>query len=64
MIRFIKKIGKAVTIVGRVQKAVDEGKDVKRAIQKIEDKYDDLPDDLRDAWREVKEFADAVGDIV
>jgi arginyl-tRNA synthetase len=60
---FLKKLHSGYQVVGRIRKAIDEGRDVKAAIEKIESKYEDLDDDLKEAWREVKEFTDAVSDI-
>jgi hypothetical protein len=60
----ISKVFTAIKIVGRIQRAVKEGKDVADAAARIEAKYGELPDDVQDAWRELREFIEAVKDIV
>ena len=60
----VGRFAQGFAVVGRIKKAIDEGRDVKKAIEKFEAKYDDLDDDLKAAWKEIKEFADAVSDIV
>lgn len=59
----LSRVIAGLRVVGRVQKAFEEGKDVVAAASLIRAKYNDLPDDLKDAWTEVDEFIEAVRDV-
>lgn len=66
MWRWIKKIGKAVTVAGRIEHAVKEWKDVGRKSSELRVKYANLagiPDDVKDLLREVDEAGKATADI-
>jgi len=63
MFGIIKKIIKGVAVVGRIQHAISEGKDVVTAFDTLKSKYADFPEDVRNAVDELEEFVDAVRDI-
>ena len=63
MFGIFKKVVKGVAVVGRIQHAVSEGKDVVAAFDTLKAKYSEFPDDVRNAVDELEEFIDAIRDI-
>jgi len=64
MIPVIGTAWAGIKLVRRLKKAYKEGKDVMVAYRTMEEKYEDLDDDVKAAWKELKEFIDAVKAIV
>jgi hypothetical protein len=66
MFGWIKKIGKAVAVFDRAQRAAKEWQDVAEKSQYLRAKYANLaglPDDVKDFLREVEEAGAATRDI-
>ena len=62
-IPLLSRVVTGFKVVGRVQRAIKEGKDVVAAATVIRERYGDLPADVQVAWGEVQEFLDALEDV-
>ena len=59
----VKKLAKGYALIGKVNRIIDEGKDLEAVYITFEKRYASLDDDIKMAWKEAREFLDAVRDL-
>lgn len=64
MFGWIGKIKSGFQLVGKLRRLVDEGRDLEQVYQTFEQRYGDLDEDLKYAWKELREFLDALRAVV
>lgn len=66
MFGWIKKVGKAITVADRIERAAKEWRDVGRKAREMRTKYANLegiPGDVKDFIQEVEEAGQATAEI-